>query len=414
MRKCVSLEDWLHEVFQVNLSDMKHIAIALFVCSAILLGAGSSQAQLLARTDVVTKAVQVSRPSAMSPLTTSSSLVFLNPGKGENTPLNALAKVVQLAYFGDTSNGNLFLRFSGNDFFNILSPTAPPDSLTFYNFGYSERFTTTLAKPYLDSIQISLGIISMPTTNSLNFGVYHERQDTIRDRNTGQVLYILPGADQHSTQIASVNYPGTNVIQGQFQTLTVNFKHKALAVKDHSFFITADAGGPTPLDDSVIFMFDKNEQPQRDKDSTIDRCNIVFEDAGHLYFIEQNFAANWGSAADPTQLYYPNLLMTAYLSDPTAGVVESSAQPSAYRLAQNYPNPFNPSTEINYALPVLSKVSLKVYNALGMEVATVVNSTQKAGEHSVKFDASELPSGTYFYTLKAGSFTETRRMVLSK
>jgi hypothetical protein len=83
-----------------------------------------------------------------------------------------------------------------------------------------------------------------------------------------------------------------------------------------------------------------------------------------------------------------------------------------FLLCQNYPNPFNPSTAIGYGLPVRSHVSLAVYNTLGQQVAVLQNGEQEAGYHDVRFDASTLPSGVYFYRLQAGSYVETRRLCL--
>ncbi|MBL0062756.1 MAG: T9SS type A sorting domain-containing protein [bacterium] len=85
-----------------------------------------------------------------------------------------------------------------------------------------------------------------------------------------------------------------------------------------------------------------------------------------------------------------------------------------YALHQNYPNPFNPSTSIQFDVPEVAHVSLIVVDALGREVQTLVNGTQAAGTHSVKFDAAELPSGLYFYVMRAGSFTDTQKMLLLK
>jgi hypothetical protein len=85
-----------------------------------------------------------------------------------------------------------------------------------------------------------------------------------------------------------------------------------------------------------------------------------------------------------------------------------------FTLEQNYPNPFNPSTSINYTLAERSSVSLKVYDVLGEEVATLVNTSQDVGEHTINFDASELASGLYIYTLNAGSFTSSKKMMLLK
>ncbi len=85
-----------------------------------------------------------------------------------------------------------------------------------------------------------------------------------------------------------------------------------------------------------------------------------------------------------------------------------------FELEQNYPNPFNPATTIKYTLAEQSNVTLKVYDMLGNEVATLVNATQQAGSHQVNFDASNLASGLYLYTIKAGNFTSTKKMMLLK
>ena len=95
--------------------------------------------------------------------------------------------------------------------------------------------------------------------------------------------------------------------------------------------------------------------------------------------------------------------------------------PEKFQLSQNYPNPFNPTTSIQYAIASRQFVILKVYNLLGKEVATLVNEEKPAGEYEVEFNTlshsgnvRNLPSGIYFYELKAGSFTQTKKMVLIK
>jgi hypothetical protein len=86
--------------------------------------------------------------------------------------------------------------------------------------------------------------------------------------------------------------------------------------------------------------------------------------------------------------------------------------PQMPKLFQNYPNPFNPSTTIRYGLPERSHVSLVVYNTLGQQVTVLQNGEQEAGYHEVKFDASSLPTGVYFYRLQAGSYVETRKLLV--
>jgi hypothetical protein len=93
--------------------------------------------------------------------------------------------------------------------------------------------------------------------------------------------------------------------------------------------------------------------------------------------------------------------------------------PQNYSLSQNYPNPFNPATVINYQLPVLSSAKLFIYNPLGQLIRTLINKAQNAGEYSVEWDGKDdngnrVSSGIYIYRLQAGSFTQTRKMVLVK
>jgi hypothetical protein len=88
--------------------------------------------------------------------------------------------------------------------------------------------------------------------------------------------------------------------------------------------------------------------------------------------------------------------------------------PTSFALYQNYPNPFNPSTIIQFDIPTTSFVSLKIYNILGQEVATLVNEIRTPGKYSADFDGSKLSSGIYFYRLMVGSVVETRKMVVVK
>ena len=88
--------------------------------------------------------------------------------------------------------------------------------------------------------------------------------------------------------------------------------------------------------------------------------------------------------------------------------------PSEFSLSQNYPNPFNPSTNITFKLPKNGNVTLKVFNTLGQQVATLVNADYVAGTHTVNFDASSLSSGVYIYTLSSGDFLAAKKMILLK
>jgi hypothetical protein len=92
----------------------------------------------------------------------------------------------------------------------------------------------------------------------------------------------------------------------------------------------------------------------------------------------------------------------------------SSDKPVAFTLEQNFPNPFNPTTTFSYSIASSSVVSLKLYDLLGKEVATLVDEKKETGKYSVSWDAANFASGMYFYELKAGSFTDVKKMVLIK
>jgi hypothetical protein len=102
---------------------------------------------------------------------------------------------------------------------------------------------------------------------------------------------------------------------------------------------------------------------------------------------------------------------TAHVPDAPTVVEEHADQPATFSLAQNHPNPFNPATRIKWQMAENRFVSLKVYDALGREVATLVNEPKEPGEYSVRFDAAGLASGVYYYALRSGAYSATKKML---
>ncbi|MBK7632776.1 MAG: T9SS type A sorting domain-containing protein [Ignavibacteriales bacterium] len=96
------------------------------------------------------------------------------------------------------------------------------------------------------------------------------------------------------------------------------------------------------------------------------------------------------------------------------GISDAEPLPIYYTLDQNFPNPFNPVTTIKYQIPHRSNVSLKIYDIIGNEVADLINEEQEVGFYNIDFDASKFSSGVYFYRIQAGSFVQTRKMILLK
>ena len=110
-------------------------------------------------------------------------------------------------------------------------------------------------------------------------------------------------------------------------------------------------------------------------------------------------------------IYY---FITKGFPNSITNIEESDNEILSYSLSQNFPNPFNPITTINYTIPKTSNVSIKLFNILGEEIATLVNETKNAGNYSILFNAIGLSSGIYFYQIKTNDFIATRKFTLTK
>ncbi len=123
---------------------------------------------------------------------------------------------------------------------------------------------------------------------------------------------------------------------------------------------------------------------------------------------QDSIEASFHAVVDAQDGMVLSTTVTSIDEDPAPGRVQQ------FRLEQNYPNPFNPVTTIRFTLPTSSRVILRVYDVTGREVATLLQRRLRAGTHKVTFDATHLPSGVYFYQLKAGKYAATRKMILMK
>jgi len=133
-----------------------------------------------------------------------------------------------------------------------------------------------------------------------------------------------------------------------------------------------------------------------------------------IWSISGNTLTIQASGGDTTS-YPPSFTDPSHYTKQTTSVADNPSEiPKGFSLLQNYPNPFNPSTKIQYSIPERSNVNLKVYDVLGSEIATLVNDEKSIGSYAVEFDASALTSKIYFYQLQAGTFVETKKMVLMK
>jgi len=158
---------------------------------------------------------------------------------------------------------------------------------------------------------------------------------------------------------------------------------------------------------------------------------VVFVGDAGKFFVSTDLGATWTTKTLPVNVRFnavsfvsgslgwiagENGAILKYVGGTLVSVDENQngIVPQTFALWQNYPNPFNPTTTINYDLPKSARITLKVYNIVGQEVATLVDGQQSAGRYSVQFNASHLASGIYFYRLQSGDFVQTNKMVLVK
>lgn len=132
---------------------------------------------------------------------------------------------------------------------------------------------------------------------------------------------------------------------------------------------------------------------------------LAISNSGQDIYVGGSFALAGGKPSYSFARYSPML---------TGVEIKPQERPGTFVLSQNYPNPFNPSTIISYQLPAYSFVTLKIYDIIGREVATLVNEKEEAGGHKVIFDGSRFASGVYFCRLQTGAFIAIKKLVLIK
>jgi len=177
-----------------------------------------------------------------------------------------------------------------------------------------------------------------------------------------------------------------------------------------------------PSDPQVV---DSSQRDIRDIDIKDDLAYIITDEGLEIFDIADPYnlkkigfydieeAKNVAVNEDIVYVSRPSVLYSLK-SDFTTKILHETETISTFLLYQNYPNPFNPSTRISWQLPISNIATLKIFNILGKEVATLVNEYKPAGKYETEFNAANLPSGVYFYQLKAGEFLQTKKMILLK
>ena len=243
--------------------------------------------------------------------------------------------------------------------------------------------------------------------------------------NTG--IYVIDNqtGDWRATQISTVNatsmtLPGSGGLTTLNEVEFARSEQGSVLALKYADLPTAEA---TMYDLFVTWYDGETWTPVENYTQTTDVYEKYSQTASILHEVAEN---EWqlismytifgdGDTEDtaPSELWYVDGV-TAHVEPKITSVEDNEEIAVSFSLSQNYPNPFNPSTTIKYSVPQVSEVSLKVYDVLGREVATLVDAQQAQGTYQVNFDASNLASGMYIYTIKAGSFVSSKKMLLMK
>ena len=240
------------------------------------------------------------------------------------------------------------------------------------------------------SIVFASNVIRIQTTSTMSGDTGTFTIIMKNDVTVNGIHFILQYEPNLITPIKIISVDRAGYLTGSIATLFDEDKINFLVYDQGYNFIASDSG--------IIF-----EVGYIVKDSLSDSTKA------HLVFTE-------AMAADSSISILPFEFINGEISlAPSVGVKDITENlPKIFELSQNYPNPFNPSTTIQYDLPKASFVTLKVYNILGQEVATLVNEKREAGRYGVEFDGSKLTSGVYFYRLVTGDFGSTKKFILIK
>jgi len=242
------------------------------------------------------------------------------------------------------------------------------------------------------------GFETTPPPSSLTFNVEYLRGDAIH---------------QPSYQMSSSNY---TIQVGEVDTITVT-------IFNNSDYVDLDGGSVTlntgSLGDQLTILSPATLQIETIQENA--SKNFLFVVQGNTPGVvtpQANISTMGWEAPVPPEVTITDIASidsNIVVGNPT-GIDDNNETNEIldFALYKNYPNPFNPTTTIKYQLPENSLVNLSVYDILGAKVASIINEEKSAGSYEVHFDASELTSGIYFYTMQAGDFMETKKMILMK
>jgi hypothetical protein len=210
----------------------------------------------------------------------------------------------------------------------------------------------------------------------------------------GKTLFV---SDESTIRAFDISVPKYPIELGSF-----NFGRRItdIYVRDSLAFVSVYSNGYS-MDNGMVILdvHNLNSLKEVARANTPGYSTGIFPTSSYIFLADDK---------DGVYIYDRNEITTG-ISKPTLGYI-----PTNYKLFQNYPNPFNPSTTIKFSLPKESYVTLKIYNILGQELAQLISQKLNIGTYTTKWNASNYSSGIYFYSLRAGGYSETKKLILLK
>ncbi len=318
------------------------------------------------------------------------------------------------------------------DVANLSSGTVQQgNTISTFNAGYSLAILKQVVEEF-EGIALSTSV-SNAITAQANFIVNNLYDGSGRFYNSYE---IGTGSDNSATTVEAQAAATRGLIAAYEVTGNENFKNAASAGYDYlinNFYIpaqkafrTSDGANTalyTPLNFAAISGALREAKLVLNKEAAAEIYTRFFNTvANKMQLSEGATTGESGSDSDGDGIPFipeqPNNLAPVFASEATLDIVTSVNDENVlitdYKLNQNYPNPFNPTTTISYQIPEDNFVTLKVYDILGAEVTTLVNTNRSAGSYDVTFNATNLTSGIYFYKIKSGNFVSVKKLILLK
>ena len=419
---------------------MKRLFQILSITILLVIYISSTQAQW------VQTALPGSSLGAMTFLT-NGSLLYAGTNNGIYVTRDS-SKTWQAAMTGLTSTYVMSLGVSGTTLFAGTSLSSPyvfasSDSGATWSNVSSSAVTTSVYALASIGTDMFAGTYGSGVYHSTNYGASWTAANTGLGNLfvwcftvSGQGLYagtygsgIFRSTDKGTSWTALA---GSGLTTANITTLMVNGSKIIAGTWDGGVFSSSDSGahftarnnGLTNMNINALIMIPKNGGGNYlaaggaggvflspDSGTTWNGINTGF-DMSKIYVSALAVSGNYLLAGTTTPVNHIGLWRRS-LSDVITKVQQPADElPVNFMLSQNYPNPFNPATTFSFSIPSRSFVLLKIYDLLGREVATIVSEEMSAGSYSRQWDAAKMSSGVYFYRLQAGSYTQTKKLVL--